>query len=145
MPGMSVRIESESVAGFNRNGCPDETGIRNVGEMLSPASQASAESLKMIKSALNKTKRFYKAKPGCDWSKRYSLCSEEGPGLIGNATDVTAPEGALTIADVAEACKQKDPIMKTRTCILEACLRHCPAATGVGQSSRAASVHTQPA
>jgi hypothetical protein len=30
MPGIGVRIESESVAGFNRNGCPDETGIRTL-------------------------------------------------------------------------------------------------------------------
>ena len=63
----------------------------------------------------------------CDWSKRYSLCSEEGPGLIGSITHVQVPDGALTIADVAEACKAKDPIMKSRTCILERCLRHCPA------------------
>ena len=29
MPGIGVRIESESVAGFNRNGCPDGSGISN--------------------------------------------------------------------------------------------------------------------
>ncbi len=69
----------------------------------------------------------------CDWSKRYSLCSVEGPGLIGNNTQVEAPEGDLTIEQVAEACKAKDPIMKSRTCILELCLRHCPA----GRRSRA--------
>src|SRR5690606_6291839 len=44
----------------------------------------------------------------CDWSKRYSLCSEEGPGLIGSITHVQAPDGALTLEDVAEACKAKD-------------------------------------
>ncbi len=63
----------------------------------------------------------------CDWSKRYSLCPEEGPGLIGNNTQVEVPEGRITIEEVAEACKSKDPIMKSRTCILELCLRHCPA------------------
>lgn len=63
----------------------------------------------------------------CDWSKRYSLCPEEGPGLIGNNTQVPIPEGNITIEKVADACKGKDPIMKSRTCILELCLRHCPA------------------
>jgi epoxyqueuosine reductase QueG len=63
----------------------------------------------------------------CDWSKMYSLCSEEGPGLIGNNTNVKAPEGKkLSIDDLAEACMQKDPIM-SRTCVLETCLRHCKA------------------
>lgn len=63
----------------------------------------------------------------CDWSKRYSLCAEEGPGLIGNNTQVAVPDGKITIEQVADACRAKDPIMKSRTCILESCLRHCPA------------------
>ena len=29
MPGISVRIASESVSDINRNGCPDDPGIRN--------------------------------------------------------------------------------------------------------------------
>lgn len=63
----------------------------------------------------------------CDWSKRYSLCPEEGPGMIGSITRAAVPAGVVAIADVAEGCKAKDPIMKSRTCILERCLRHCPA------------------
>ena len=64
----------------------------------------------------------------CDWSKRYALCKDEGPELIGNITNVTPPEGRpVTIEDIAEASKEKDPIMKSRTCILETCLRNCPA------------------
>jgi epoxyqueuosine reductase QueG len=63
----------------------------------------------------------------CDWSKRYSLCSDEGPALIGNNTKVEAPEGKISIELLANACKQKDPIMKSRTCVLETCLRQCPA------------------
>lgn len=63
----------------------------------------------------------------CDWSKKYSLCAEEGPGLIGNNTKITPPKGKLTIADIAEGCSHKDPVMKTRTCVLETCLRQCPA------------------
>ncbi len=66
----------------------------------------------------------------CDWSKRYSLCSEEGPGLIGNNTRVDQPVGEITIATILEACKSKDPVMKSRTCILESCLKHCPAGRG---------------
>lgn len=64
----------------------------------------------------------------CDWSKRYALCKDEGPELIGNITNVKPPEGRdITIEDIAEASKEKDPIMKSRTCILETCLRQCPA------------------
>jgi epoxyqueuosine reductase QueG len=65
----------------------------------------------------------------CDWSKKYSLCSDEGPALIGNNTNIKAPaDKKLTIGDLAEACKRKDPIMKRRTCVLETCLRHCQSA-----------------
>ncbi len=63
----------------------------------------------------------------CDWAKRYSLNPAEGPGLIGSITDVKAPKGKITINDIAEACKEKDAIMKSRTCVYEPCLRHCPA------------------
>jgi len=63
----------------------------------------------------------------CDWSKRYSLCSEEGPCFIGATSTVPAPEGDITIEQIAAACACKDHVMKTRSCILETCLRHCPA------------------
>lgn len=63
----------------------------------------------------------------CDWSKRYGLCGQEGPALIGNKTDVAAPEGRIRIEDIAAACEQKDPMMKRRACILETCLRYCRA------------------
>jgi len=62
----------------------------------------------------------------CDWSKRYGLCGAEGPALIGNKTDVKAPAGKIRIEDIAAACGQKDPVMKRRAVVLEACLRHCP-------------------
>jgi ferredoxin len=63
----------------------------------------------------------------CDWAKRYSLHPDEGPALIGNNTRADIPKGEISIEQLAEACKAKDPIMKSRTCILEPCLRHCPA------------------
>lgn len=66
----------------------------------------------------------------CDWAKRYSLNPDEGPALIGNNTQVEIPTGEITVEMVAEACKSKDPIMKSRTCILEPCLKHCPAGAG---------------
>ncbi|MFA4944598.1 MAG: hypothetical protein WC789_07845 [Lentisphaeria bacterium] len=69
----------------------------------------------------------------CDWSKKYSLCADEGPGLIGNDTQVTPPQGRITIADIAEGCAHKDPVMKTRTCVLETCLRQCPAGAARAQ------------
>ena len=65
----------------------------------------------------------------CDWAKRYSLHPDEGPALIGNNTRAEIPAGEITIEALAEGCKAKDPIMKTRTCILEPCLRRCPAGT----------------
>ncbi|MFA6291927.1 MAG: hypothetical protein WC637_09115 [Victivallales bacterium] len=69
----------------------------------------------------------------CDWAKRYSLHPDEGPALIGNNTRAEIPEGEISIEQLAEACKAKDPIMKSRTCILEPCLRHCPAGMSSGK------------
>lgn len=63
----------------------------------------------------------------CDWSKRYALCKEEGPAMIGNKTDVPKPKGEVTIESIAEACKGRDPVMKRRPCILETCLVECQA------------------
>jgi epoxyqueuosine reductase QueG len=63
----------------------------------------------------------------CDWSKRYALCPEEGPAMIGNKTDVPRPVGNVTIEQVAEAVLKRDPVMKRRPCILERCLQECPA------------------
>jgi len=73
----------------------------------------------------------------CDWSKAYSLCASEGPGLIGNMTGAPPPQGRrVTIADLAAACEKKDPLMKRRTCILETCLRRCPAGEGGARRAR---------
>ena len=69
----------------------------------------------------------------CDWAKRYSLHPDEGPALIGNNTRAEIPEGEISIEQLAEGCKAKDPIMKSRTCILEPCLRHCPAGMRSGK------------
>jgi len=63
----------------------------------------------------------------CDWAKQYSLNPAAGPGLLGVTTNVSAPDRKITIEDIAKACREKDPIMKCRTCILEQCLRYCPA------------------
>ncbi|MEI8247943.1 MAG: hypothetical protein WCI51_19045 [Lentisphaerota bacterium] len=63
----------------------------------------------------------------CDWAKRYSLHPDEGPAIIGSITNPKIPKGEITIERLADACSQKDPIMKSRTCILEPCLRSCPA------------------
>ncbi len=62
----------------------------------------------------------------CDWSKRYSLCPEEGPALIGCITDEKPSHiGKLSYDELLEACKGKDAVMKARTVILEPCLRKC--------------------
>jgi epoxyqueuosine reductase QueG len=63
----------------------------------------------------------------CDWAKKYSLTSAEGPALIGNMTHVDLPgDGEPTLEQIAQACTHKDEILKHRTVILEPCLRHCP-------------------
>jgi len=65
-------------------------------------------------------------RPNCDWSKRYSLCPEEGPALIGCLTDVKpSHDGKISYDELCAACGKKDAVMKTRTVILEPCLRHC--------------------
>lgn len=62
----------------------------------------------------------------CDWAKKYSLCPEEGPALIGCLTnEKPSHDGPLSYEELAEACKGKDSVMKNRTVILEPCLRHC--------------------
>ncbi len=62
----------------------------------------------------------------CDWAKRYSLCPEEGPALIGCITDEKPPhDGPLSFEELREASKGKDAVMKCRTAILEPCLRRC--------------------
>jgi epoxyqueuosine reductase QueG len=67
------------------------------------------------------------ARNRCDWAKKYSLTAAEGPALIGNMTHVDLPhDGEPTFEEIAEACTQKDEILKHRTVILEPCLRHCP-------------------
>ncbi len=63
----------------------------------------------------------------CDWAKKYSLCAKEGPMLIGNKTNVPAPKPRIRIEDIAAACEKKDPVMVVRTCIMENCMRYCPA------------------
>ena len=61
----------DALATFGDDGVILVEAKAHINEMLSPGSQASAESLEKINKALNRTKRFYKAKPGCDWSKRF--------------------------------------------------------------------------
>lgn len=64
----------------------------------------------------------------CDWAKRYALCAKAGVALSGDPTDVMPPAGrTVTIEDIAAACGEKDWLTKKRTCVLEACLRNCPA------------------
>lgn len=71
----------------------------------------------------------YVARHRCDWSKKYALCAEEGPALIGNKTNIPKPEGLVSIETIANAISGRDPIMKKRPCILETCLHKCPAGT----------------
>lgn len=63
----------------------------------------------------------------CDWAKKYSLCPEEGPALIGCLTNEKPPhDGELSYDELCNACSGKDSVMKNRTVILEPCLKGCP-------------------
>lgn len=43
----------------------------NIPELLSPPSQATAKTARLIKKSLALTQRSLKARPGCDWSQRF--------------------------------------------------------------------------
>ena len=45
----------------------------------------------------------------CDWAKRYNLHPDEGPALIGNNTRAEIPDGEISIEQLSEGCKAKDP------------------------------------
>ncbi len=61
----------------------------------------------------------------CEWAKKYGLIGDEGPKWGGQVTDVRPPEGRITPEQIAAALKQKDPIQKHWTCIVEQCLKAC--------------------
>lgn len=61
----------------------------------------------------------------CEWAKKYALVGDEGPRWGGQITDVKPPRGNITAQQIAEALKEKDPIQKHFTCILEGCLKAC--------------------
>jgi hypothetical protein len=61
----------------------------------------------------------------CDWAKKYGLVAAEGPGLMGQTTDLPPPEGAITAEDIAVAMREKDPVQRHWTCVVERCLQAC--------------------
>ena len=64
----------------------------------------------------------------CDWAKKFALNREEGGYLAGNNTHIVPDHaGEVTIAEIAAACEQKDPLMKRRSCIVEPCQLYCQA------------------
>ncbi len=61
----------------------------------------------------------------CDWAKKYGLVADEGPGLMGQTTDIGPPDGEITTDHIAAALAQKDPVQKHFTCVVERCLQAC--------------------
>ena len=61
----------------------------------------------------------------CEWAKRYAMVGKEGPMWGGQTTDIMPPEGDITPELLAEAYRDKDPIQKHFTMILEPCLKAC--------------------
>ena len=83
----------------------------NIPEILSPATQASPASARLIKRSLAATQRWLKSRPGCDWSQRFyqyanrlahlhylwRLCGVDAYLVFvyfTNANDVAGPETA---------------------------------------------------
>lgn len=61
----------------------------------------------------------------CDWAKKYGLVADEGPGLMGQTTDIAPPDEQITTEHIAAALAQKDPVQKHFTCVVERCLQAC--------------------
>jgi len=61
----------------------------------------------------------------CDWAKKYGLVAAEGPGLMGQTTDIPPPEGPISAEQIADAMGRKDPVQRHWTCIVEHCLKAC--------------------
>jgi epoxyqueuosine reductase len=61
----------------------------------------------------------------CDWASKYGLVADEGPGAMGQTTDIPPPHGDITTEQIAHAMAQKDPVQKHFTCIVERCLQAC--------------------
>ena len=61
----------------------------------------------------------------CEWTKKYALVGDEGPKWIGQTLNIMPPAGEIAADQIAEALKQRDPIQKHWTCILEGCLKAC--------------------
>ncbi len=61
----------------------------------------------------------------CDWAKKYGLVAAEGPGLMGQTTDLAPPAGAIMAEQIAEAMGEKDPVQRHWTCVVERCLQAC--------------------
>lgn len=61
----------------------------------------------------------------CDWAKKYGLVADEGPGLMGQTTDIAPPDTEITAEHIAAALAQKDPVQKHFTCVVERCLQAC--------------------
>jgi hypothetical protein len=70
----------------------------------------------------------------CDWAKKYGFVAAEGPGLMGQTTDIAPPEGPISVQQIVDAMAQKDPVQRHWTCIVERCLQACQRRLGIGAS-----------
>ncbi len=61
----------------------------------------------------------------CDWAKKYGLVAAEGPGLMGQTTDIAPPEGLISVEHIVDAVARKDPVQRHWTCVVERCLQAC--------------------
>ena len=61
----------------------------------------------------------------CDWAKKYAFLLAEGPGLMGQTTDIAPPDGQIAVDDIVAAMADKDPVQRHWTCIVEPCLQAC--------------------
>lgn len=78
----------------------------------------------------------------CDWAKKYGLVAAEGPGLMGQSTDLPPPDGPISAEQIAEALSirsRRDPIQRHFTCIVERCLQVCQQRAALPSTCAAAS------
>jgi len=73
----------------------------------------------------------------CDWAKRFGLVGKAGPSLMGSTTNILPPK-AISLASIADAMTQRDPLQDHFVSIIEPCIRVCPAR---GASQRASVDH----
>ncbi len=63
----------------------------------------------------------------CEWASRYVLSSADGDDCLGGKLSIM-PNGKVTVENLTEGLKQRDPILKSRPGNAAKCITECPLA-----------------